>query len=152
MTNLSKRGLVDLLNDLVLKRRKPILGICLGFQLLGASSEEFGHTKGLRWIDAAVTPLQPDDAALRLPHVGWNEVSQTGTSILFDSIADRSLFYFVHKFRLGTPTDASVVGTCDYGGPFTAAVQKGNIFGTQFHPEKSQQAGLALLRNFLERA
>lgn len=152
MANLAERGLVDVLNDLVLKRRKPVLGICLGFQLLGASSEEFGHTKGLGWIDAAVTQLKPNDPSLRLPHVGWNEVTQGGDCILFDGIADKSLFYFVHKFRMETPKDATVAGTCDYGGPFTAAVQKGSVFGTQFHPEKSQQAGLALLRNFLEKA
>jgi glutamine amidotransferase len=153
MANLAERGLIDVLNDLVLKRRKPILGICLGFQLLGLSSEEFGHTAGLGWVDATVTRLTPDDAALRIPHVGWNDLTQTKPDcILFDGIADQSLFYFVHTFRMETPPDGSQVGTCDYGGAFTAAVQKGSVFGTQFHPEKSQQAGLTLLNNFLEKA
>lgn len=153
MANLANRGLIDTLNDLVMKRRKPILGICLGFQLLGLSSDEFGHTLGLGWIDAPVTRLQPDDTALRVPHVGWNDLTQTKPDcILFDGIADQSLFYFVHTYRMAAPPDGSQVGTCDYGGAFTAAVQKGNVFGTQFHPEKSQQAGLTLLGNFLEKA
>ncbi len=153
MANLANRGLIDILGDLVIKQRKPILGICLGFQLLGLSSEEFGHTPGLGWIDAPVTRLKPADTALRVPHVGWNDLTQTKPDcILFDGIADPSLFYFVHTFRMEIPPDGSQVGTCDYGGPFTAAVQKGNVFGTQFHPEKSQQAGLTLLGNFLEKA
>lgn len=153
MANLAERGLIDVLNDLVIKRRKPILGICLGFQLLGLSSEEFGHTKGLGWIDAAVRRLAPEDKTLRIPHVGWNDLTQTDPGcILFDGVPDQSLFYFVHSYRLETPPDGSQVGTCDYGGAFTAAVQKGSVFGTQFHPEKSQQAGLTLLGNFLEKA
>ncbi|MAN80510.1 MAG: imidazole glycerol phosphate synthase subunit HisH [Magnetovibrio sp.] len=153
MANLADRGLIDILNDLVIQQRKPILGICLGFQLLGRSSEEFGHTPGLGWIDAPVTRLQPSDATLRVPHVGWNDLAQTNPDcILFDGIADQSLFYFVHTYRMETPPDGSQVGTCDYGGAFTAAVQKGSVFGTQFHPEKSQQAGLTLLGNFLEKA
>ena len=153
MANLANRGLIDILGDLVIKQRKPILGICLGFQLLGLSSEEFGHTPGLGWIDAPVTRLKPADNALRVPHVGWNDLTQTKPDcILFDGIADQSLFYFVHTFHMETRPDGSQVGTCDYGGAFTAAVQKGNVFGTQFHPEKSQQAGLTLLGNFLEKA
>ncbi|PIW29043.1 MAG: imidazole glycerol phosphate synthase subunit HisH [Rhodospirillales bacterium CG15_BIG_FIL_POST_REV_8_21_14_020_66_15] len=153
MANLAERGLIDVLNDLVLKRRKPILGICLGFQLLGRSSEEFRHTGGLGWIDAAVTRLKPGDPELRVPHVGWNDLTQTRPDcILFDGVADQSLFYFVHSYCMETPPDGSQVGTCDYGRPFTAAVQKGSVFGTQFHPEKSQQAGLTLLNNFLEKA
>jgi glutamine amidotransferase len=153
MANLAERGLIDVLNDLVIARRKPILGICLGFQLLGKGSEEFGQTQGLGWIDAAVTRLAPDEPGLRVPHVGWNELTQTKPDcILFDGVDDGALFYFVHSYRMETPPDGSEAGTCDYGGAFTAAVQKGSVFGTQFHPEKSQQAGLTLLGNFLEKA
>ncbi|HAD86518.1 MAG TPA: imidazole glycerol phosphate synthase subunit HisH [Rhodospirillaceae bacterium] len=153
MANLAERGLIDILDDLVIKRRKPILGICLGFQLLGLSSAEFGDTAGLGWIDAPVTRLQPEDQSLRVPHVGWNDLSQTAPDcVLLDGIDDGALFYFVHSYRMETPPDGSQVGTCDYGGAFTAAVQKGNVFGTQFHPEKSQQAGLTLLQNYLEKA
>tara|TARA_B100000965_G_scaffold187497_1_gene156482 strand:- start:731 stop:1348 length:618 start_codon:yes stop_codon:yes gene_type:complete len=152
MANLRARGLIDILNELVVKRRKPILGICLGFQLLGQSSSEFGDTAGLGWIDAPVTRLKPADTSLRVPHVGWNDLSQTRSDcILFDGIEDGALFYFVHSYRMETPPDGSEIGTCDYGGAFTAAVQKGNVFGTQFHPEKSQQAGLTLLGNYLEK-
>lgn len=153
MANLAERGLIDILDDLVIKRRKPILGICLGFQLLGLSSAEFGDTAGLGWIDAPVTRLQPEDQSLRVPHVGWNDLTQTAPDcVLLDGIDDGALFYFVHSYHMETPPDGSQVGTCDYGGAFTAAVQKGNVFGTQFHPEKSQQAGLTLLQNYLEKA
>lgn len=152
MANLAERGLIDVLNDLVIGRRKPILGICLGFQLLGLSSSEFRQTPGLGWIDAPITRLTPGDPALRVPHVGWNDLKQTRTDcILFDGIDDGALFYFVHSYRMETPPDGTQVGTCDYGGAFTAAVQKANVFGTQFHPEKSQQAGLTLLHNFLDK-
>ncbi len=151
MANLNDRGLVDVLDDQVRQRRVPILGICLGFQLLGNNSTEFGETDGLGWIDAPVTVLTPDDAALRVPHVGWNEVLQASDCVLFDGIDDGALFYFVHTYKMELPSGGVAVGTCDYGGRFTAAVQNGNVFGTQFHPEKSQQCGLALLRNFLEK-
>lgn len=152
MTNLHHRGLVEVLNDLVLKRGRPIIGICLGFQLLGRSSDEFGLWNGLGWIDADVRAFKLDDASLRIPHVGWNELHQTNECILFDDVPDRALFYFVHKYRMERPPNGSLVGTCDYGGTFTAAVQKGNIFGTQFHPEKSQRHGLQMLKNFLDKA
>lgn len=153
MANLRARGLIEPLNEMVIRGRKPILGICLGFQLLGRSSEEFGQTDGLGWIDAPVTLLTPGEPDLRVPHVGWNELVQTRPDcILFDDVPDRALFYFVHKYKMEPPAGGSAVGECDYGGPFAAAVQKGSIFGTQFHPEKSQQHGLTLLRNFLEKA
>lgn len=153
MANLSSRGLIEVLGDLVIKGRKPILGICLGFQLLGEGSEEFSETDGLGWIDARVKLLRPSDKSLRVPHVGWNDVTQASPDcILFDGIPDEALFYFVHKYKMETPREGASVATCDYGGAFTAAVQKGNIFGTQFHPEKSQRHGLALLNNFLEKA
>ncbi len=152
MRNLRQLGLVEPLGRLVVKRRVPVLGICLGFQLLAKSSSEFGNHEGLGWIDAQVSRLQPGDPALRVPHVGWNELYRTGDSILFDDVPDQSLFYYVHTFKLDTANAATVIGECDYGGRFTAAVQDGNIFGTQFHPEKSQLHGLTLLRNFLEKA
>ncbi|MEK9673581.1 MAG: imidazole glycerol phosphate synthase subunit HisH [Rhodospirillaceae bacterium] len=152
MKNLKARGLIDLLDDLVIKRRKPILGICLGFQLLGQSSQEFGDTQGLGWIDAPVTLLQPEDKTMRVPHVGWNDTAIDAECILFDGIPDGALFYFVHKYKMEDPGAGVAVATCNHGGRFTAAVQKGNIFGTQFHPEKSQQHGLTLLQNFLEKA
>ena len=149
MRNLHERGLVEPLSQLVLEDGKPILGICLGAQLMAKGSEELGGHEGLGWIDASVVRLEPNDPSLRVPHVGWNELRQTAESVLFGGVPDRSLFYYVHSFHIAT-RDASIVrGTCPYGGPLTAVFEYGNVFGTQFHPEKSQLHGLTLLGNFL---
>lgn len=151
MGNLRGRGLIEPLTEMVRLERKPILGICLGFQLLAETSEEFGAHEGLGWIPGHVKRIRPGDSDLRVPHVGWNDFERTGDCILFDEVPDPALFYFVHSYHL--ETDAAItMGTCTYGRPLTAAVQAGNVFGTQFHPEKSQQHGLHVLRNFLERA
>lgn len=151
MANLHKRGLVEVLNDLVLVKRKPIFGICLGFQLLAQESEEFGLHKGLGWVKGRVTRLTPDDSALRVPHVGWNGLERTQDNLLYRDLPAESLFYYVHSFALSADP-ASTVGACTYGQRFAAVLQAGNVFGTQFHPEKSQQAGLTLLGNFLKYA
>ena len=100
MRNLRDRGLVEPLTRMTTKAGKPILGICLGFQLLARKSQEFGEHKGLGWIDAEVVPLDPADAKLRVPHVGWNELYQTRESVLFDDVPDEGLFYYVHSFQL----------------------------------------------------
>jgi imidazole glycerol-phosphate synthase subunit HisH len=152
MRNLRDRGLVDPLTRMATRAGKPVLGICLGFQLLAKKSREFGEHAGLGWIDAEVVPLDPGDERLRVPHVGWNELYQRRDSILFDDVPDEGLFYYVHSFKLWASSPGIVVGECDYGGRFTAAVQKGSIFGTQFHPEKSQRHGLTLLKNFLAKS
>jgi len=150
MKLLRERGLVDPLNTAVLTLKTPILGICLGFQLIANKSEEFGEHQGLGWVDADVVRLTPDDPSLRVPHVGWNELYQTKPSPLFEDIEDGTLFYYVHSYQLHPTSDAVVIGECDYGGRFVAAVQQDNIFAVQFHPEKSQLGGLALLKNFLK--
>lgn len=151
MRNLHERNLVAPLTDMVQDSKIPILGICLGFQLLAQSSAEFGAHHGLGWIPGTVVRLQPSDSDLRVPHVGWNEFVRTRDCILFDDVPDDALFYYVHSFYL--KTDPSVeVGTCPYGEPVTAAIQQANVFGTQFHPEKSQRHGMTVLNNFLERA
>ena len=151
MGNLRGRGLIEPLTEMVRLQRKPILGICLGFQLLAETSEEFGAHEGLGWIPGHVKRIRPGDSDLRVPHVGWNDFERTGDCILFDELPNPALFYFVHSYHL--ETDAAItMGTCTYGRPLTAAVQAGNVFGTQFHPEKSQQHSLHVLRNFLERA
>ena len=151
MANLEERNLAGPLSDLVVGQGKPILGICLGFQLIGQGSEEFGEHKGLGWIDARVERFAPDDPDLRVPHVGWNELYQVGDSILFDDVPDQSLFYYVHSYKMVSANTDLVIGECDYGGRFISAVGKANIHATQFHPEKSQSHGLTLLRNFLEK-
>lgn len=150
MKLLAERGLVDALNSAVLTLKTPILGICLGFQLIANKSDEFGEHQGLGWIDADVVRMTPDDDSLRIPHVGWNELYQTKPSPLFDGIEDGTLFYYVHSYQLKPTSGDVVIGECDYGGRFVAAVQQDNIFAVQFHPEKSQLGGLALLKNYLK--
>jgi imidazole glycerol-phosphate synthase subunit HisH len=152
MKNLHDRGLVDPLTQMVMSGGKPILGICLGSQLLARDSEEFGHNSGLGWIDATVRRLRPEKRTLRIPHVGWNNLAQIKRSLLFTNVPDDALFYYVHSYCVTAADPDIVVGVCDYGSRFTAAVQTGNIYATQFHPEKSQQHGLTLLSNFLDGA
>lgn len=151
MRRLTERGLERVLNHLVLEQAKPILGICLGAQLIAGCSEEFGLNQGLNWVPARVVPLAPADPSLRVPHVGWNELHQVRSSLLFEGIPADALFYYVHSFRIACEAEDAVVGTCDYGGMFTAALQWRNVYATQFHPEKSQRHGLTLLGNFLAR-
>ncbi len=151
MRNLTTRGLIEPLADMVMKQGKPVLGICLGFQLIAEESEEFGRHRGLGWIPGRVQRIQPGEKGLRVPHVGWNDFTARRDCILFDGVPADALFYYVHSYHL-VANDNEIVGTCDYGGPIVAAVQRGNVFGTQFHPEKSQRHGLAVLKNFLERA
>lgn len=150
MAKLGRLGLVDALNRLVLEKKRPILGICLGAELMADESDEFGRHRGLGWLRAHVTRMEP--RGLRVPHVGWNEVKQTAPSVLFADVPDRSLFYFVHSYEIRCDDPALVVGTCEYGGAVTAVLQRDNVYGTQFHPEKSQRHGLTLLQNFLSAA
>lgn len=148
MRKLTRLGLVDGLARLVHERGRPILGICLGAELLARESDEFGRHDGLGWIDARVTRIAPA-AGFRVPHVGWNAVRHNRDSALFAGIPQEALFYFVHSYQICCDDPSLVEAECDYGAPVTAAVVRGHIFGTQFHPEKSQRIGLELLRNFL---
>jgi imidazole glycerol-phosphate synthase subunit HisH len=151
MRNLRERGLVEPLTRLVTDERRPILGLCLGSQLIARESAEFGSHEGLGWIDASVRRIATPDPTLRVPHVGWNEVRQVRESVLFDGLADGSLFYFVHSYHIDADDAELVKGETEYGVRMAAVVERGNVYGTQFHPEKSQLAGLTLLGNFLER-
>jgi len=153
MNRLREGDLVEPLRDAVLTRRAPCLGICLGMQLLADRSTEHGDHAGLGWIAGEVRRLEPADPALRVPHIGWNDVSRPRASVLFDAAVPGKpdpAFYFVHSFQFVTADPGATVGVCDYGGPVTAVVARDHVFGTQFHPEKSQKHGLALLRKFLE--
>lgn len=151
MNNLRKFGLIPVLQEEVLKRKKPLLGICLGLQLLAERGEEGGVREGLGFIKGTVRRFRVDSTKFRIPHIGWNDVSPIGDPLLFKGISS-TIFYFVHSFFL-EPTDKDMIAaTCFYGEEFTAAIRKENIFGTQFHPEKSQKSGLALLKNFIEYA
>ncbi len=152
MANLRRLGLVEPLTELVVEGGRPILGICLGAQLIARESHEFGWHQGLGWIDASVIRLEPDDPSLRIPHVGWNDMEQVRASVLYEGVPPDALFYFVHSYHIACADPAIVIGECEYGQRFTAAFQQENIYGTQFHPEKSQLHGLTLLKNFLDKA
>ncbi|MEI9930695.1 MAG: imidazole glycerol phosphate synthase subunit HisH [Rhizomicrobium sp.] len=143
-------GMIDTLRDAVLKRGVPFLGICVGMQLLASIGREFGDHPGLGWIDGEVVKLTPDDPALKIPQIGWNELDITHPHPLFAGIAMGGHAYFVHSYAMKPNSPAHVLATSDYGGAFTAAVVRDNIAGTQFHPEKSQAVGLTLLGNFLQ--
>ena len=148
IANLRSRGFVDALEDEVRRKGKPFLGICLGLQALARRSFEDGEHQGLGWFDADVVKLVSTDRGLRVPQIGWNSVNATPESPLFRGVPAGADFYFVHSYHMNC-TDLDLDAWCDYGGRVTAAVRKGNIVATQFHPEKSQDFGLKVLENFL---
>ena len=143
----SINGMVEALNHTVIEGGTPFLGICVGMQLMARVGREFGDTPGLGWIDGEVVRLTPEDATLKIPHMGWNELHIVTPHPVFDGIAEGAHAYFVHSFELRAGAD--VLATTDYGGAVTAMVGRDNLLGTQFHPEKSQAVGLQLLANFL---
>ncbi len=128
---------------------KPLLGICLGMQLLAEKGEEGGDHTGLGLIPGVVKRLPSERIGLRLPHVGWNDVVPNAGESLFEG-TEPNVFYFVHGYALVPESPADAIARCEYGSPFVAAVRRGSVFGTQFHPEKSQASGLRLLKNFLQ--
>jgi len=130
------------------QRGVPILGVCLGMQLMCKSSLEDGLHEGLGWIDAAVVLLQ-GGAHVKVPHMGWNSVAFTRSSALIEGIADKTDFYFVHSYRVACHHAADVLGTSEHGQTFPAMLARENLYAAQFHPEKSQRAGLKLLENFV---
>ena len=144
MSNLGARGLLDPLRA-CLDDGRPFLGICLGYQLLFTESEEFGQGKGLDVIPGVVRRFP---SGLKVPHMGWNQVEHRSDLALFDSIPSGAHFYFVHSYYPETPDPSLAVATCTYGVPFPAAIGRGALFATQFHPEKSQRWGKKLLENF----
>jgi glutamine amidotransferase len=149
MRNLASRGLPELLHEQVIEKRKPLLGICLGLELLAKCSSEHGTNLGLGWIDARVVRF-PSEPRLRIPHMGWNDVQIDVIHPLFAGIRQRGdSFYFVHSFHMVCPDTRHVIATSEHGVRFAAAVAHDNIVATQFHPEKSQDNGLQLLRNFI---
>ncbi len=143
-------GMHEALDEVVIRGGKPFLGICVGMQLMAAVGREHGDTKGLGWVPGEVVALTPSDKTLKIPHMGWNEliVSQPEHMVL-EGISARDHAYFVHSYQFKGEDEGAVALQADYGGPFTAAIARDNLFGTQFHPEKSQATGLRLLANFL---
>lgn len=150
MANLRKLGLDKFLEGEVLGKKKPMLGICLGMQLLAQEGFERGRNKGLGFIGGKVAKFELEAQGLKVPHVGWNEVRFLGENPLFRGLKDGACFYFVHSYHMVCDDKKDVSAVCDYGYEFTAAVRRGNIFGTQFHPEKSQEAGLRVLENYID--
>ena len=149
MDNLRERGLDQALREQVVEQGAPFLGICLGMQLMAATGSEHGSHQGLGWIPGSVDRLEPTVEDPRIPHVGWNEVHPTVDHPLFDGVeADRD-FYFVHSYAFRCDQPAEALATTPYAGGFTSVVGRDNYVGVQFHPEKSQQVGHALLANFL---
>lgn len=149
MDNLRSSGLLAALEGEVRDQRKPILGICLGMQLFATTSEELGTHAGLDWIPGRVRAIDPTGAKLPVPHVGWNDVRPRGAEGLFTKVAPGANFYFDHSYYFDC-ADEYVTASVDYGVPLAAAVRRDWIMGVQFHPEKSDVAGLKLLRAFLD--
>jgi glutamine amidotransferase len=152
MSKLRERGLIDLLNELVLEKKVPVLGHCLGLQLMTKRSEE-GQEAGLGWIDAETVRFRFDaeHAPLKVPHMGWNVLDIRRPHPLVADLGNDARFYFVHTYHIVCAEEADVVAYTDYGYNFASVVHKGNIVGAQFHPEKSHKFGMQFLRNFAER-
>lgn len=143
-------GMVEALREVVFDRGRPFLGICVGMQLLADRGLEHGDHAGLGWIPGDVVPLTPNDATLKVPHMGWNELDfAPGAHPLLDGVTPGAHAYFVHSYRFAVTDAADQKAVVDYGGPVAALVAHGTIAGTQFHPEKSQATGLRLISNFL---
>lgn len=145
MKNLESRGIIEPLRREVLENKKPLLGICLGMQVLADSSSEGGEHKGLGFIPGRVEKIE---GGVRVPHVGWEPLSVLVREPLFARTPQDAQFYFDHSYRFAA--DSSIAATCDYGGETVAAVAKDNIFGVQFHPEKSHINGLRLIKGFMQ--
>ena len=143
-------GMVEALNESVRRRGRPFLGICVGMQLLATRGLEYETTAGLGWIAGDVAPIRPADPALKIPHMGWNTLDFRRPHALFEGVRPGLHAYFVHSYQLYPADPGDVVATADYAGPITAFVARDNVAGAQFHPEKSQTLGLALIGNFLK--
>ena len=146
--NLNSMDLTETLNSLVIQKKIPILGICLGFQLMSKLGFENGKNKGLGWIDAEVDLLKNLPINCRVPHVGWNDCFENNEEYLFNGIPNKSLFYFTHSYHMICKEKNIITSLTNHGINFVSSIKKDNIFGTQFHPEKSQKYGLDLLLNF----
>ena len=142
-------GLVETLNDFALNNKKPLLGICVGLQMFADVGYEETETKGLSWISGKVSKINNQNGKYKLPHIGWNEVNIVKDSKIFKNIENNSHMYFVHSYEF-IPNDKSVISaTTDYSSNHVCAVEEENIFGTQFHPEKSDKTGLKIIDNFI---
>jgi glutamine amidotransferase len=150
MSKLKELNLLDALNEAVLIKKKPVLGICLGMQIMAKKSEE-GNAGGLGWFDSEVIKFNVSDKLKhKIPHIGWNKISIKKSSLLMKNISESSEFYFLHSFHLKINNPVDVLNETIYDFGFASAVEKDNIFGVQYHPEKSHDVGAQLLKNFIE--
>ncbi len=147
--NLKNYKLIDILNKKVLNEKTPILGICLGMQLFTKKSEE-GNAEGLGWIDAETKRFNFTNQNLKIPHVGWNSIIIKKKNILFNDIKPDTYFYFTHSYHVYCKNEKDILCTTNYGYEFVSAINKDNIYGTQFHPEKSHKIGMKIIQNFAD--
>lgn len=147
--NLKKRGLYDALNDAVIEKEIPIIGICLGMQLMTEFSEE-GNCEGFGWIKGKTTKFRFQENKLKIPHMGWNNLAITKTDSLFMGITSENFFYFVHSYYISCSDESDILAETNFGNKFVSSFQRKNIFGCQFHPEKSHDPGLKVLSNFVK--
>jgi glutamine amidotransferase len=154
MKRLHELGLVEILNEQVIEQKKPVLGLCLGMQLITRGSEE-GNQPGLGWVDAETVRFKfdPKEELLKIPHMGWNDVRIQNEGVLFKGMSGiENRFYFVHSYHVICHCAEDVLTTTHHGYDFVSSLQHGNVMGTQFHPEKSHKFGMRLLKNFVELA
>lgn len=150
MQALERDGWFEAICEHAVEQERPFLGICLGMQLLAYAGEENGYNEGLGLVEGTVKRLQCSDPAIRIPHMGWNTVHMLEESRMYEGFTEPHDFYFVHSYALNTQDASIVSGVCHHGNEFVASVEKDNIWGVQYHPEKSQKPGLQLLQNFLK--
>src|SRR5688572_23686790 len=150
MSKLRELGFIDVLNEAVLDRQKPILGICLGVELMAKTSEE-GDTPGLGWLDAETVRFNiSDKSRYKVPHMGWNQISIKKSSRLMTGVSELSEFYFAHSYHLRLSDRSDLLNETEYETSFPSAVEKDNVFGVQYHPEKSHDTGFQVMKNFIE--
>ena len=149
MSKLQTAGWATVLEEEVRQKSKPFLGICLGMQFLATTGTEHGVHTGLGWIPGIVERIKSDEPTIRVPHIGWNDVSFTHKGSMYADMEDSGVFYFVHSYVLRPENPGVISGFCRHGIEFAASIETGNIWATQYHPEKSQKVGLKVLKNFL---
>lgn len=151
MSSLREMDLINEITHQVIEKKKPYLGICLGMQFLADIGYEMGKNEGFGWIDGDVRLIKPIDSRFRVPHIGWNNINiRDKNSILFKDLPEDPCFYFLHSYNFYCTNADCITSTCYHGEIITSSVQKDNVFGVQFHPEKSQKNGFTLLKNFVK--
>lgn len=147
---LSFTGLFEAIEDAVVTKGRPFLGICVGMQMMSSVSREYRDTDGFDWIGGEVVRIEPTDPSMKVPHMGWNDLVLDSDHPVLDGLETGNHAYFVHSYQMRVADPVHLLAHCDYGGPVTAIIGRDNMVGTQFHPEKSQSAGLRLIANFLD--